>query len=261
MTAPRRKQDRGRPQARTENPPLPRKVHVDGADWTYRFNRHFALIRNPERTQTFRAWMSDVGELTSDELERRLWKGGWDGIGPRHVKLYIERHLLPEMSDEGRARARWILVDVDLAVHAVALAYPDLHESRLDILDQWYCVLGSGVEWTRDGVLDVGEGDDRIFRAALRVYSGHRAKLAEPSPQRHWYPMSERFTNLLHVPDNATPPWVAAARETALAIIDTAAPPGADDDRDVRDHRRNVELAKLALQRLSRFDPPQRNTP
>lgn len=53
----RRTQDRGRPRLCTENPPLPRKVHVDGAVWTYKFNRDFVLILNPERTQTFRAWI------------------------------------------------------------------------------------------------------------------------------------------------------------------------------------------------------------
>jgi hypothetical protein len=158
---------------------------------------------------------------------------------------------------------------------------PSCWPSRVDALDQIYCVLGNGYAWV-DGALVVEDGcgftevDEPLTRMAqdrahfdtsigmvaewldereseIRYAHEHEDAIADGSVdyvlRSEFYPLGSG-SNLLHVPDDVQPDYLAGALETISLILawETLHP---DDKRAVR----NASKASKALADLARRFP------
>lgn len=95
--------------------------------------------------------------------------------------------------------------------------YPTLFQTRLDVLNHLFVVLGCGYDW-HDGALVDRFGDDRAERDEQDRHLPTGPMADDGSPV-DFYPMYG-LANLANVPNDAKPEWLALAYEAALALRD-----------------------------------------
>ena len=143
----------------------------------------------------------------------------------------------------------------DTLKYSIAV-FPTLYKSRAAVLNQLFCVNGSGYSWNEDGQIQArgDDGDNRLNElVAIERYIG-AGKHKEPAedtdciPEElferrilstgnqipadieerlasteytHWYPMSMEYNSLTKLPDNTPTDWLNAAYECATLIVNT----------------------------------------
>ncbi len=131
--------------------------------------------------------------------------------------------------------------------------FPTLYRSRAAVLNQLFCVCGSGYSWDKDGDLQCrGNEDDkklnelvaierfigagnhkvpaedtdcipeelferRILCTNNRIPADIEERLAS-TEYTHWYPMSMEYNSLTNLPDNTPTDWLNAAYEYATVF-------------------------------------------
>jgi hypothetical protein len=122
----------------------------------------------------------------------------------------------------------------DLLIKQSAREYPTFYENDaytpFRVLEQWFMVVGNGLEWRTDGVLaERGDssGQETLRREALKVIEAevsaeyqrdlkdndtHRfMRSVGPRAEVHLYPLSENYSKVFTVPDNVEDSFLAAA--------------------------------------------------
>lgn len=77
--------------------PFKRKLHINGKEWSYRVGKGSIVVRTPDPIQTFVYNLSDVLNLSWDDIERIRWKNPTSEriqVTPSCVKDFIESLLL-----------------------------------------------------------------------------------------------------------------------------------------------------------------------
>lgn len=83
---------------KTPQKPLPKHIVVDDRNWTYRVTRSYLIVREPDGMMTHVVPLPHIIGFDWNGIERLEYKGGWKGIGPRHVRGYIRMHLAMTVS-------------------------------------------------------------------------------------------------------------------------------------------------------------------
>jgi hypothetical protein len=133
--------------------------------------------------------------------------------------------------------------------------FPTQYKSRAAVLNQLFCVNGSGYSWGDDGERQSrGDDDGKLNELiALERYigAGNHKKAAEDTdciPEElferrilctgnkipadieerlasteytHWYPMTMEYNSLTNLPDNTPTDWLNAAYECATLVVNT----------------------------------------
>lgn len=171
--------------------------------------------------------------------------------------------------------------------------YPSLFQTRADVINQLFFVIGNGYRWS-DGELIGDESamtleritERRIVRV-LQNFSGVQFRqsvariLGDPVPTeedaleeqlnkefaykigpikgkpRVYYPVCG-YSKICHVPDDVRPDWLRLAREACRLLIAAESRPACDGDSDA--NRKNAQCGRQVLAELSLRFPRHRGT-
>ena len=112
--------------------------------------------------------------------------------------------------------------------------YPDLFQTREEILNQLFCVIGNGYHWEDGELVDVCSEPDRIDlkydlvdgKAYQRtpptevytfLFNEYTAK--KPRSER-WYPISANYSAICNLPPDIKPDWLELAHECGRMLIE-----------------------------------------
>jgi hypothetical protein len=129
-----------------------------------------------------------------------------------------------------------------LAVALAMASYPTLYGngpySAYEVFEHWFCTVGNGLYWTKEGVLCEGRGEPAtpalVAQARERAVSAEmQAKLEEhksfhlslfgqnpcPSVPVALYPLSENYSALYQLPDNIEDSFLVAAFQLCQYLL------------------------------------------
>ena len=180
-------------------------------------------------------------------------------LGAHRADLPDGEHLYPEQlfsvikwdGDMRKLRAQSkyaktvaYMTKFENAIKAARLAYPGIYPTRASVLNQWFCVIGNGMEWADGMLLGVG---DRHERAVERLKAGEEVTWEEDKEGFTFYPLGS-FARFLCVPDDVRPDWLAGVREVLdLVILKGTGPKNGKRYKENLSNIRHAETAKKEL--------------